>query len=145
MFADRLVNDEDRTWFEELLKAKMDQDFSTSFDDVVVQKPVIFGDFMNTNQDPRPYQLIEDHDKVCCFTNQYSLFLSFSLTISHIFSNYFLLYHSISLSIPPTLYLTIIHSNSPYSTYSTLSHTKSLYVTFFKAFPLSLSLLHSLR
>ncbi|RUS78759.1 hypothetical protein EGW08_013475 [Elysia chlorotica] len=64
VFQDRLVNDEDRIWFENLLKEKMEQDFQTSFDDVVVQKPIIFGDFMNANMDPRPYTLIEDHDKL---------------------------------------------------------------------------------
>lgn len=42
----------------------MEQDFQTKFDDVIVQKPVIFGDFMNANMDPRPYNFIEDHNKV---------------------------------------------------------------------------------
>ncbi|KAK0056678.1 dynein heavy chain 1 axonemal-like isoform X1 [Biomphalaria pfeifferi] len=64
VFQDRLVNDEDRNWFENLLKEKMEQDFQTKFDDVIVQKPVIFGDFMNANMDPRPYNFIEDHNKL---------------------------------------------------------------------------------
>lgn len=42
----------------------MEADFCTNFTEVVVQIPVIFGDFINANMDPRPYTLIEDHEKV---------------------------------------------------------------------------------
>ncbi|XP_059176982.1 dynein axonemal heavy chain 1-like [Physella acuta] len=71
VFQDRLVNDEDRDWFDNLLKEKMEQDFHSNFDEVVVQKPVIFGDFMNTNVEPRPYTLIDDHVKLVKALNEF--------------------------------------------------------------------------
>ncbi|XP_050390512.1 dynein axonemal heavy chain 1 [Patella vulgata] len=64
IFQDRLVNDEDRLWFEGLLKEKMKSDFDMEFEDVVKTQPVLFGDFMITSSDIRPYLEIEDHEKL---------------------------------------------------------------------------------
>ena len=64
IFSDRLINDEDRKWFADLLKEKMKANFEMSYDDVVPQDPIIYGDFMTQNIDVRPYIEIADHAKV---------------------------------------------------------------------------------
>ena len=64
IFCDRLINDEDRKWFEDLLKAKMAANFQMKYKDVVTQEPIIYGDFMTQNIDVRPYIEIVDHVKV---------------------------------------------------------------------------------
>ena len=64
VFQDRLVNDEDRKWFDNLMKSKMKSEFNIEFDDVVKQQPLIFGDFMSQGGDQKPYVEIADHEKV---------------------------------------------------------------------------------
>lgn len=64
VFQDRLVNDEDRNWFEEICAEKMLKDFNMNVDDVIEQQPVIFGDFMQPNVDTKAYAEIVDNPKV---------------------------------------------------------------------------------
>ena len=65
MFQDRLVNDEDRSWFLNLIKEKMKADFNIEFEEVVTKEPVIYGDFMSTSMgDNKPYIEIDDHSKM---------------------------------------------------------------------------------
>ena len=64
MFEDRLVNSEDRQWFEELLNKRMAEDFQTDPKEVLGEGPLLYGDFMNPNTDNKLYELITDHDKV---------------------------------------------------------------------------------
>jgi len=64
VFADRLVNDEDRTWFSSLLGERITADFNASFDDVVTTDPLLYADFMALSQDSRTYVEITDHTKV---------------------------------------------------------------------------------
>ena len=66
VYQDRLVSDEDRNWFENLLAQKMETDFGMKMEEVVTQQPYLFGDFLSPNVDNRPYLLMEDHDKVSC-------------------------------------------------------------------------------
>ncbi|XP_069500104.1 dynein axonemal heavy chain 1 [Ambystoma mexicanum] len=63
IFKDRLVNEEDRTWFDGLMKEKM-QEFGTTFDEVISDQPVLYGDFMSPGADVKIYQLIEDKTKM---------------------------------------------------------------------------------
>ncbi|KAM8930485.1 dynein axonemal heavy chain 1 isoform 1-T1 [Pelodytes ibericus] len=63
VFQDRLVNQEDRSWFDEVMKGRM-QEFGASFEEVVPQQPVLFGDFMTPGSDAKTYQLITDRDKL---------------------------------------------------------------------------------
>ncbi|OCT85694.1 dynein heavy chain 1, axonemal [Xenopus laevis] len=63
VFQDRLVNGEDRSWFDELLKGRMEE-FGASFQEVVPQQPVMFGDFMSPGSDAKAYKLIEDREKL---------------------------------------------------------------------------------
>uniref|UniRef100_A0A803WD55 Dynein axonemal heavy chain 1 n=1 Tax=Ficedula albicollis TaxID=59894 RepID=A0A803WD55_FICAL len=46
VFCDRLVSDEDRTWFDKLMMEKMEE-FGTTFEEVIPSQPVLFGDFMD--------------------------------------------------------------------------------------------------
>lgn len=55
------MNDEDRAQFENILSDIMKNDFKVKFSDVVVNQPIVYGDFMNLDMDPRPYLLVEDH------------------------------------------------------------------------------------
>lgn len=71
VFSDRLVNDDDRTWFSDQLKGQMKSKFNTAFEDVVQQEPVLYGDFMVANVDNRPYQEIEDHAKMVKVVEEY--------------------------------------------------------------------------
>ena len=67
VFQDRLINDEDREWFNNLLKEKMKTDYNLEFNQVVNVEPVIYGDFMIPNADPRVYAEIEDFKQVFIF------------------------------------------------------------------------------
>jgi dynein heavy chain len=64
VYQDRLVNDEDRQWFEDLLGTKMEQDFGLDIKEIITQNPYIFGDFLSPNMGNRSYAYIEDHSKV---------------------------------------------------------------------------------
>lgn len=46
VFADRLVNDEDRTWLRATQESILKHAFSRSYEDVVTAERLIFGDFM---------------------------------------------------------------------------------------------------
>ena len=64
VFQDRLVNDEDRDWFDQLLRSKIRTDFSTDPEAVLGTAAIIFGDFLDPSLDIRPYVQIPDMEKV---------------------------------------------------------------------------------
>ena len=64
MFQDRLINDEDRKWFTNLLKERMKEDYNLEYEQVITAEPVIYGDFMVPNADPRIYTEIDDFELV---------------------------------------------------------------------------------
>lgn len=64
VFQDRLVNDEDRLWFQGLLQEKMKADFNTEVEEVITSEPLLYGDFMSPSVDSRIYAEITDHQKV---------------------------------------------------------------------------------
>lgn len=69
VFQDRLVNDEDRDWFDDLLKTKMKSDFSAKVEEVINNDLILYGDMLSTNVDSKVYGEIVDHAKVghnCC-------------------------------------------------------------------------------
>ncbi|TTB85611.1 Dynein heavy chain 1, axonemal [Bagarius yarrelli] len=70
VFQDRLVNVEDRDWFDRLLQECIEE-FDCSFQEVVPGQPVLFGDFMFPNSDTRVYQLIEDKEKLVRVMEEY--------------------------------------------------------------------------
>uniref|UniRef100_A0A803VTG4 Dynein axonemal heavy chain 1 n=1 Tax=Ficedula albicollis TaxID=59894 RepID=A0A803VTG4_FICAL len=55
VFCDRLVSDEDRTWFDKLMMEKMEE-FGTTFEEVIPSQPVLFGDFMEPGANVKLYQ-----------------------------------------------------------------------------------------
>ena len=69
VFQDRLINDEDRNWFSDLLKERMKADFNLDYSQVVSVEPVIYGDFSVPNADPRVYAEINDFKQVTLTTN----------------------------------------------------------------------------
>ncbi len=62
VFQDRLVNDEDRKWFDQLLHTHI-QEFGCKIEEVVPYQPVLYGDFMFPGA-VKVYRLIEDKEKV---------------------------------------------------------------------------------
>ena len=64
VFQDRLINDEDRKWFTNLLKERMKEDYNLEYEQVITAEPVIYGDFMVPNADPRIYTEIDDFELV---------------------------------------------------------------------------------
>ena len=64
VFQDRLVNDEDRKWFINVMKDKMIKEFSVQYEDVVNTTPLVYGDFMIPNAENKIYAQVTDYDKV---------------------------------------------------------------------------------
>ncbi|KAH9525061.1 Dynein heavy chain 1, axonemal, partial [Bulinus truncatus] len=61
VFQDRLVDDADRQAFDDILKTTVAKDFDVDFNHIIAHKPIIYADFLNNDQDPRPYTLVKDH------------------------------------------------------------------------------------
>jgi len=80
VFQDRLVNDEDRKWFVDLIRDKMASGFETSMDDVVKDSTMIYGDFMVPSAENKIYGEVPSFDKV-------RIFLRFSRCITQTSSN----------------------------------------------------------
>lgn len=56
------MNDEDRSWFDQLLHTHI-QEFGCKFEDVVPYQPLLYGDLMLPGP-VKVYQLMEDREKV---------------------------------------------------------------------------------
>jgi len=63
VFQDRLVNSEDRTWFEELLKTKISI-FQCETSEVLNNSPILYGDFLNPSVEVKVYEEVTDHSKM---------------------------------------------------------------------------------
>ena len=64
VFQDRLVNDEDRKWFINLMTEKMTSGFDVIYEDVVDKVPLVYGDFMIPNSENKIYAEVTDYSKV---------------------------------------------------------------------------------
>ena len=64
VFEDRLVNTEDREWFQTLLRKHMASDFNENPENVLGSGPLLYGDFMMANTDNKLYEEITDIEKV---------------------------------------------------------------------------------
>ncbi|XP_048578532.1 dynein axonemal heavy chain 1-like isoform X2 [Nematostella vectensis] len=71
VFQDRLVNDEDRLWFNDLMKEKLQSGFQLSMDEVVGESPMIYGDFMIPSAENRIYAEITDYNKMVKILEEY--------------------------------------------------------------------------
>ena len=67
VFRDRLINDEDRNWFSNLLKEKIKTNFNLDFKEVSSTDLIVYGDFLIPNADPRIYAEINDFTQVISF------------------------------------------------------------------------------
>ncbi|XP_072845880.2 dynein axonemal heavy chain 1 isoform X2 [Pogona vitticeps] len=70
VFRDRLVNDEDRNWFDDLMKDMM-LEWGTTFDEVVPFQPLLYGDFMVPGADVKLYEVIDDKEKLMNVIEEY--------------------------------------------------------------------------
>ncbi|XP_076846923.1 dynein axonemal heavy chain 1 isoform X2 [Brachyhypopomus gauderio] len=70
VFQDRLVNSEDKNWFDRLLQEHM-LELGCSFQEVVPCQPLLFGDFMIPGAENRAYQLIQDKEKLARVMEEY--------------------------------------------------------------------------
>ena len=66
VYRDRLVNDDDRSWFDDLLKRLVPKFFSIEWTDVVKVDVahLVYGDFMVPGADPKLYSEITDTNKM---------------------------------------------------------------------------------
>ncbi|XP_042305771.1 dynein axonemal heavy chain 1 isoform X2 [Sceloporus undulatus] len=70
VFRDRLVNEEDRTWFDDLMKDMM-LGWEITFDEVVPFQPLLYGDFMFPGADVKLYEMIDDKEKLMQVIEEY--------------------------------------------------------------------------
>nr|XP_054101684.1 dynein axonemal heavy chain 1 isoform X2 [Callithrix jacchus] len=70
VFRDRLVNEEDRRWFDQLLKRCMEQ-WEVTFNQVCPFQPILYGDFMSPGSDVKSYELITSESKMMQVIEEY--------------------------------------------------------------------------
>ncbi|XP_037386166.1 dynein axonemal heavy chain 1 isoform X5 [Talpa occidentalis] len=70
VFRDRLVNGEDRSWFDKLLETQMEQ-WEVAFDEVCPFQPILYGDFMSPGSDVKSYELITSEKKMMQVIEEY--------------------------------------------------------------------------
>lgn len=70
VFQDRLVNNEDRGWFEELVKTKI-KDFQCETSEVLNNSPILYGDFLNPSAEIKLYEEVTDHSKMTKIMEDY--------------------------------------------------------------------------
>ncbi|XP_025097584.1 dynein heavy chain 1, axonemal-like [Pomacea canaliculata] len=71
VYQDRLVNDEDRAWFDNLCGNKMMDDFRIQIETVVTQRPFLCCDFSSGSGSDRLYGYASDHDKLVKVLDEY--------------------------------------------------------------------------
>lgn len=72
VFADRLINDQDREWFDALLARLMESHLKLQMPEVIAEgQRVLFGDFMSGGGDQRQYEEIPDAQAVMRTINDF--------------------------------------------------------------------------
>ncbi|KAL2653916.1 hypothetical protein R1flu_022044 [Riccia fluitans] len=64
VFQDRLINDEDRTWFKNILVAQLQKYFQIQWDSLFTFERVIFGDFFIPGAEPKIYEEITELERL---------------------------------------------------------------------------------
>ena len=59
-FRDRLVDDQDREWLDDLLRKQLNKQFRMKWNEVVTAERLLFVDFANRNSDVRVYDEVKD-------------------------------------------------------------------------------------
>ncbi|XP_008850074.1 dynein heavy chain 1, axonemal [Nannospalax galili] len=70
VFRDRLVNEDDRSWFDELLESHMEQ-WEVAFNKVCPFQPILYGDFMSPGSGAKSYELITSENKMMQVIKEY--------------------------------------------------------------------------
>ncbi|XP_040850525.1 dynein heavy chain 1, axonemal [Ochotona curzoniae] len=70
VFRDRLVNEDDCTWFDQLLQTHMAQ-WEVAFQKVCPFQPILYGDFMSPGSDVKSYELITSESKMMQVIKEY--------------------------------------------------------------------------
>ncbi|KAK7819786.1 hypothetical protein U0070_012392 [Myodes glareolus] len=70
VFRDRLVNEEDRSWFDDLLETQMEE-LEVAFNKVCPFQPILYGDFMSPGSDVKSYELITSESKMMQVIEEY--------------------------------------------------------------------------
>ncbi|XP_035886761.1 dynein heavy chain 1, axonemal isoform X2 [Phyllostomus discolor] len=70
VFRDRLVNEEDRSWFDKLLESHMEK-WEVAFSEVCPFQPILYGDFMSPGSDVKSYELITSEKKMMRVIEEY--------------------------------------------------------------------------
>ncbi|XP_023393798.1 dynein heavy chain 1, axonemal [Pteropus vampyrus] len=70
VFRDRLVNEEDRSWFDKLLEGHMEE-WEVAFNEVCPFQPILYGDFMSPGSDVKSYELITSEKKMMQVIQEY--------------------------------------------------------------------------
>ncbi|XP_058931925.1 dynein axonemal heavy chain 1 [Kogia breviceps] len=70
VFRDRLVNEEDRSWFDKLLESRVEQ-WEVAFEEVCPFQPILYGDFMSPGSDVKSYELITSKKKMMQVIEEY--------------------------------------------------------------------------
>ncbi|KAG2485619.1 hypothetical protein HYH03_015682 [Edaphochlamys debaryana] len=71
VFEDRLINDEDHSWFRGQQEALLTELFATPYAQVVTAERLIYGDFMVPGADPKVYLQITDMTKLVRVVEEY--------------------------------------------------------------------------
>ncbi|XP_022823491.1 dynein heavy chain 1, axonemal-like [Spodoptera litura] len=64
VYQDRLVNDTDRKWFTDLMNSKLRSEFNRDPADLLANRLMLFGDFMDLGADDKKYIEIVDKDEL---------------------------------------------------------------------------------
>ncbi|KAM6927306.1 LOW QUALITY PROTEIN: dynein axonemal heavy chain 1 [Xenentodon cancila] len=70
VFQDRMVCAEDRDWFHELLKDCI-QEFDCCFEEVLPQHPILYGDFIIPEADPKVYTVLGNKEELVKVVEKY--------------------------------------------------------------------------
>nr|AML30859.1 axonemal inner arm dynein heavy chain 3 [Marsilea vestita] len=71
IFQDRLINNEDRTWFSKTLSIQLEKQFNVQWSDVITHERLIFCDFLVPGAEPRIYEEVKDFQKLSQIVDQY--------------------------------------------------------------------------
>ncbi|KAI9224346.1 dynein heavy chain and region D6 of dynein motor-domain-containing protein [Blastocladiella britannica] len=71
VFADRLVDTQDRNWFKALMKKTLHAHLNLQWEEVVKVEPMLFGDYLVPGADPKQYVQVRDLKKVVKLTEEY--------------------------------------------------------------------------
>ncbi|XP_063366022.1 dynein axonemal heavy chain 1-like [Cydia amplana] len=80
VYQDRLVNNEDRQWFTNLLQKKIREEFKRKPADVLGGRLMLFGDFMDPGADDKKYVEINDQEELDEILSNYLMDYNLSTT-----------------------------------------------------------------